>query len=321
MEYRYKCNVCGQVFCFTDYDVKNSNLSNTLSAIASIGAVAGALSGNMVGTRINQAESHYQSSQVMDFEHCPNCHSADISLIDNNERNVKRIESGSIAINATPETLLKRVLLFIEEEDWNSADSYIEQALDLEPENGTLYFYKLFVDNRVKSEEELISRGICNFEDDINARRILKYGDDTIKSRFELIRIRSCEYFENTKKVEIQSAISEYELDEILQKNSMYMSDELKNFLEIRRKDLIYKRANELVAENTKTSLQNSIEMFERILGWKDSDKKLEQARAALERVQIELDKANQQMENRVAIGAAILVVILILIGVLSHYV
>ena len=53
------------------------------------------------------------------------------------------------------ETLLKRVSLFLADENWNSANEYCEKVLDIDPENGEAYFYKLMVDLKIRNETQL----------------------------------------------------------------------------------------------------------------------------------------------------------------------
>ena len=57
-------------------------------------------------------------------------------------------------VNIVP--LLKRVFMFLEDEDWNNADAYCEKILDLDPENGQAYMGKLMVDLRIKRPEHLM---------------------------------------------------------------------------------------------------------------------------------------------------------------------
>ena len=51
--------------------------------------------------------------------------------------------------------LLKRAELFIADKDWESADAKCEAALDLDPENGTAYLYKMLIQLHVTSEDKL----------------------------------------------------------------------------------------------------------------------------------------------------------------------
>lgn len=59
------------------------------------------------------------------------------------------------APSANVDTLLQRVSIFLEDQDWGSANIYCEKVLDIAPTNGTAYFYKLLAEARVKNEGAL----------------------------------------------------------------------------------------------------------------------------------------------------------------------
>lgn len=74
-------------------------------------------------------------------------------------------------------TLLKRVKIFIEDEDFESAKIYCERILDMDPENGECYKYKLFIENGAKNITEL--KQIVLNGKNINTKlldRAIKYG-------------------------------------------------------------------------------------------------------------------------------------------------
>ncbi len=84
-------------------------------------------------------------------------------------------------VNANVQSLLKRVFIFLEDGDFKSADEYCEKVLDIEPENALAYLGKLMAELRVNQEDELeyLSE---SFEDSSNYQKIMKFGDDKIKS-------------------------------------------------------------------------------------------------------------------------------------------
>ncbi len=53
------------------------------------------------------------------------------------------------------DALLRRISLFLEDRDFESAGAYCERVLDLEPENAEAYVCKLLVERRLTSEAEL----------------------------------------------------------------------------------------------------------------------------------------------------------------------
>ena len=50
--------------------------------------------------------------------------------------------------------LLKRISLFLEDEDYDRADDFCEQVLNSEPENADAYIYKLLIEYRCSSKEK-----------------------------------------------------------------------------------------------------------------------------------------------------------------------
>ena len=62
------------------------------------------------------------------------------------------VNSGS---DATVSSLLKRVFLFLEDEDFENAEEYCERVLDIDPECGEAYLGKLMVELEVEKREEL----------------------------------------------------------------------------------------------------------------------------------------------------------------------
>lgn len=81
-------------------------------------------------------------------------------------------------------SLLKRVFMFIEDSDWESADEYCERVLDVNPESADAYLGKLLVEFKAHNIEEL-SNGIESFENSKNYQKIVRFGDDDIKTKVE----------------------------------------------------------------------------------------------------------------------------------------
>ncbi|MBR5021988.1 MAG: hypothetical protein IKY18_02125 [Oscillospiraceae bacterium] len=62
-----------------------------------------------------------------------------------------------LADEAATASLLKRILLFLEDEEFIQADLYCEKVLDTEPENPLAYLYKLMASRRISSLKDLAS--------------------------------------------------------------------------------------------------------------------------------------------------------------------
>ena len=85
--------------------------------------------------------------------------------------------------------LVKRAFLFLEDGDWQNADSYCERALDIDPENGEAYLGKLMVLFHAHSREELKTVKM-RIEEIGHYQKALRFGDDTLRAELtELARI------------------------------------------------------------------------------------------------------------------------------------
>ena len=55
----------------------------------------------------------------------------------------------------TIKPLLKRIFIFLEDEEWEKADEYCEKVLDIDPENAMAYLGKLMVEFQIPRIEDL----------------------------------------------------------------------------------------------------------------------------------------------------------------------
>lgn len=76
--------------------------------------------------------------------------------------------------------LLKRAKILIADNDFQKADSLLEEVLNQNPEEGTAYLYKLLITEHLNSTDDLLklTKSIAN---NINYNKVLTYGDDSEK--------------------------------------------------------------------------------------------------------------------------------------------
>ena len=87
--------------------------------------------------------------------------------------------------SATPAApLLQRAFMFLEDEDWESANQYCEKVLDLEPQNARAYVGKLMVDMRIKTQSKL---SYCTnpYDDNANYLKAIRFADTELKKELE----------------------------------------------------------------------------------------------------------------------------------------
>lgn len=103
------------------------------------------------------------------------------------------------------EKLFERVFLFLENGEWENADTYCEKILDIEPKCAKAYVGKLMAELRVNKQEYL---AFCEkpFDNRINYKNAVYYGDEVLVTELKgyLSHIK-----ERNKKIERDNAYNE----------------------------------------------------------------------------------------------------------------
>ena len=151
--------------------------------------------------------------------------------------NVNDIEN---SVNDNISALIKRIFMFLEDEDFDSADSYCERVLDIDPENELAYLGKLMVNLGVKLREDLGNYDE-DFSDNMYYKKIIRFGNndliDEVNGYINEINIR----IENEYKEDVyQEALSLMDDDEISSYNYA-----IENFNKI----IDYKDSKDLISE------------------------------------------------------------------------
>ena len=83
--------------------------------------------------------------------------------------------------NEAVQPLLKRVMLFLEDSDWNKADEYCEKVLDIDPECAEAYLGKMMINLKVTNRDKLAD---CKdpFDNNPNYKKILRFGNEKLSS-------------------------------------------------------------------------------------------------------------------------------------------
>lgn len=189
MEYRKKCNTCGKIFCYTDKDLRENESNAAMGALESVGSLASMLGGGTIFHTqylTNQANRH--NDKIVDYNKCPNCNSSNVSLLSADEWEELKEEGAksegkpsAISSGATPESLLKRAMIFLEDGEWASAKAYCEACLDMEPENARAYLGKLMAKRKVRQINDL---GSCKepIAQEKDYEKIMRFGDESIQN-------------------------------------------------------------------------------------------------------------------------------------------
>ena len=199
------------------------------------------------------------------------------------------------------EPLLKRAFIFLEDEDWQSADEYCEKVLDLDPENAMAYVGKLLSELHLKNQEELKEQREL-FDDNNNYKKAIRFADDELKKLLESYREPIIARFENAK-LEKQGhsythakAAMAAAKTEAGYKNAAYLFETIKDYqdssalaqecydkAEDARKDEILANARLRMNGEQKYNYEAAINLLKNIPGWKDADEKLLECQKKIE--------------------------------------
>lgn len=93
IEKRIRCNVCGEIFCYSDKDIlRNKELKDKIYDARKFAAMD-AIGGTMVASNQESSRADSLESQIVDFSKCPKCNST--SLTEISEEEFKEIKEKS----------------------------------------------------------------------------------------------------------------------------------------------------------------------------------------------------------------------------------
>lgn len=175
------CNSCGKGFTYTDEDFRKNTGKAALNVLSSLGQIAGAVSGNWGGAIANKLNE----TELRDFSRCPHCGSHDLRYVTEEEfqRSQKKLAGGgpavSINANASVDALIKRTTLLMEDQEWDTAEVYCGQILDLDPERGEVYLLLALIENKTESPKVLADRNI-DIRISKHYKNIMRFGDEAL---------------------------------------------------------------------------------------------------------------------------------------------
>ena len=224
--------------------------------------------------------------------------------------------------NVNVEPLLERAFMFLEDGDWGEANEYCEKVLDQDPKNVRAYLGKLMAECRACRMEDLQN---CRqpFDGSGNYNKVLRFAEpkliETLKGYIAHINDRN----ENARLTGIYnravSAMNEANSEngykaaaEMFKtvpgfKDADSLVEKCLDNAETCRKDALYNSARSQMNQNTISSYESAIRMFESIPGWKDANeqiyackKKIEELKAKQEAERLEAERKAE--EHRIAV-------------------
>ena len=221
--------------------------------------------------------------------------------------------------NASVEPLLKRAFMFLEDGDFDKADEFCEQVLNLNPECADAYLGKLMAEMGVCKQEELKD---CEgpFDDNNHYQKIVRFADDKVKRTLagyiDHINIRN----ENDRLNEIytraKDAMTASKTEEAF-KEAARLFETIKDYedsaelmaecydkAEIARKDAVYVNATDAMAQESIAGYDKAMGLYKVIPDFKDSNQKMEYCQRKIEELKAkeEAERAERRRQIEIAI-------------------
>ncbi len=147
-------------------------------------------------------------------------------LGENKSASNAKMPQGSVE-NIVP--MLKRAFLFIEDENWQQADEYLEKVLDIDPENGEAYLGKLMIEYRISRKADIASAGRA-LKKSRYFEKVARFGDDAAKKLLENIQDTCDDSAEGNGDIPIVSPYKERSAEEIAREFSINKSGVLTKY-------------------------------------------------------------------------------------------
>lgn len=221
--------------------------------------------------------------------------------------------------NAAVEPLLKRAFMFLEDGNWQEADTYCEKVLDQDPENAQAYLGKLMAELQVHTQEGLID---CKmpFDSSDNYRKAIRFGDESLQqmltSTVDSINARNEEnrragIYQNAQdKLAAAQAEDDYTATALLfesiseYRDAAALGEECRDKAETARKDAILAAGNAALEKAKRISdYESALERFASIPGWKNADENAALCQRKIDEIRLETERKKE--EHRIAAEAA----------------
>ena len=239
------------------------------------------------------------------------------------------VVSGS---NAAVEPLLKRAFMFLEDGNWQEADTYCEKVLDQDPENARAYLGKLMAQLHIATKEKLPNCATELTQND-NYQKALRFADDALHTMLteaneqicrrnaKAVYDRAVEIAKNaTSMAEFQNAAKMFasieQFEDAAEKREECQQSAEKCRLAIVEADK--ERAYNVAMEHMRWNrYAEALRRLEEITGWKDAD---ELAGVCREKIEVQ-KKAQKKIAKYAKIVVPAVAVLVIAILVISNLV
>lgn len=217
-------------------------------------------------------------------------------------------------VNSDIAPLLKRVFIFLEDGDWDSANEYCEKVLDRDPECAEAYLGKLMAELQVKKQRDLNS---CAkpFDNSSNYKKALRFADDELKERLcgyisyinernENNRLQDI-YNKGNAAMHYAKTEDQYRKAAVFfesvkdYKDSAELAKECREKAETARKDAILAEGKAKMTGEKISNYEEAISLFESVPGWEDADEQVYVCKRKIEEIKLEAKRKAE--EERIA--------------------
>lgn len=220
--------------------------------------------------------------------------------------------------NANTAPLLKRAFMFLEDDDWNSANEYCEKVLDIDPENASAYLGKLLSELRVRKQEALKDQAEP-FDHNNNYQKAVRFADEQLRTvltgyiehinmRNENTRIdgiytcaKNAMSAANTENAYKEAAHLFESIDEY--QDSSVLAQLCYEKAEATRKDTILFEGKSKMSGEIIANYESAIKLFESISGWKDADEKIYACQKKIEEIKAKAEADRLEKERKAEIA------------------
>ncbi len=229
--------------------------------------------------------------------------------------------------NAAVEPLLKRAFMFLEDGNWQEADTYCEKVLDQDPENAQAYLGKLMAQLHIATKEELPNCATELTQND-NYQKALRFADDALHTMLteadEHIRLHNLHTAYENAKQQMETASNELEFNHVAELFSgiggFEDADELREEC-IRRagdcmKDEMYYSAKEKMDAGR---YKDAIEEFGSVSNWKDAQELISICQQKDGEKTIALKKRRKKIYRLAAMAALVIVAVIVASSIISY--
>ena len=220
--------------------------------------------------------------------------------------------------NANTAPLLKRAFMFLEDGEFDRADDFCEQVLNIDPENALAYLGKLLSELRVRKQESLKDQAEP-FDHSNNYQKAVRFADEKLKTaltgyiehintrnenaRLDGIytRAKNAMSAANTESAYKEAAhlfetISEYQ-------DSAVLTQSCYEKAEIARKDTILSEGKAKMTGEIISNYESAIKLFESISGWRDADEQIIACQRKIEEIKAKEEAERLEKERKAEIA------------------